>query len=434
MQSDSSDNERQLREQLDNVQRNERELERDLRSQLDDVRREGRDIERDLRAQLDAAGRNESSRSVTRSDSTNGEWRSRYEALEKELAEQRQTTEEVRRDAAQSLSEMQALSQQSAETLEKEERLLDSLSALEREVRDWKSRYAKVKSQNRSLRASSLGLPGNNGDAAQYARDSTFVSPDGLVKDFHLTNYQVAIDELLQLARRPDSEALIGGMKQVVICVRQISADIEVAVSAPVSGIDGSSSDSAKEPARLRAKLSQTANNLITTSKAHAAAAGLAPVSLLDAAASHLTVAVVDVVRELKIRPTPPEELEREEYEERVAKPAPLNTRGKTPTLISEPSLSTGKLNGLNGHARNRSSRSSNLSSGGYSAYSRYSRYSSNMSPARDAMANGDANGKGLGITSAMGMLRESGIEEFKVRVFALDYQTLRLTPSIELS
>jgi hypothetical protein len=415
MRNDSSNNERELREQLDDLRRNEREMERDFKAQLNEARREGQEVERDLRAQLDAAARSESSRSLSRSDSTNGDWRNRYQALERELAEQRQTTEEVRREAAQSLLEMQALSQQSAETLEKEERLLDSVSALEREVRDWKSRYAKVKSQNRSLRASSLGLPGINGDAAQYTRDSAFVSQEGLVKDFHLTNYQVAIDELLQLARRSDSEAMIGGMKQVVVCVRQISADIEVAVSTPVGSADESKSDSTKEPARLRAKLSQTANNLITASKAHAAAAGLAPVSLLDAAASHLTVAVVDVVRALKIRPTPPEELEREEYEERVAKPAPLNTRNKTPTLINEPTLSSGKANGLNGHARNRSSRSSNLSSGGYSAYSRYSRYSNNMSPARDAVASSDANGKGLGISSAMGMLRESGIEEFKV-------------------
>jgi hypothetical protein len=419
MRSESTNNERELREQSDNARRNEQELERELRSQLDDARREARDIERDLRTQLDAATRSESSRSLNRADSTSGgEWRSRFEALERELTEQRQTTEEVRRDAAQSLMEMQALSQQSAETLEKEDKLLDTVALLEREVREWKSRYAKVKSQNRSLRASSLGLPGINGDAAQYARDSAFVSPEGLVKDFHLTNYQVAIDELLQLARKPDSEAMIGGMKQVVLCVRQISADIEVATSTPVSSVDGSNLDSTKEPTKLRAKLSQAANNLITASKAHASAAGLTPVSLLDAAASHLTVAVMDVVRAVKIRPTPAEELEREEFEEKVAKPAPLNMRGKTPTL--DASFSAGKVNGLNGHERNQSSKSSRLSSGGYSAYSRYSRYSNNMSPARDAMQNGDANGKGLGISSAMGMLRESGIEEFKVRVIPL--------------
>jgi hypothetical protein len=421
MRSEGSNSERELREQLDNARRNERELEQDLRSQLDDAKRQGETIERDLKAQLDARSRSEPSRNLGRSENADGDWRNRYEALERELAEQRRTTEEVRRDAAQSLLEMQTLSQQSAETLEKEERLLDSVSAMEREIRDWKSRYARVKSQNRSLRASSLGLPGVNGDAAQYTRDFAFVSPEGLVKDFHLTNYQVAIDELLQLARKSDSEALIGGMKQVVVCVRQISADIEVAVSTPVDSIDGSELDSTKEPARLRAKLSQTANNLITASKAHAAAAGLAPVSLLDAAASHLTVAVVDVIRAVKIRPTPPEELEREEYEERIAKPAPLNTRGKTPTLPSEASFSGGaKINGLNGHARPQSNRSSRLSSGGYSAYSRYSRYSNNMSPPREGMANGDANGKGLGISPAMGMLRESGIEEFKVRPSSL--------------
>jgi len=49
---------------------------------------------------------------------------------------------------------------------------------------------------------------------------------------------------------------------------------------------------------------------LITASKNFVSANGLSPVSLLDAAASHLTAAVVELVRTVKIRPTPAGELE----------------------------------------------------------------------------------------------------------------------------
>jgi myosin heavy subunit len=414
---ESSKNEREMREQLDGARRNEKDLERDLRSQVEEARREGQNIERDLRAQLEDLVRNKSvTRDRSNSGSAPGEWRERYEALEREVAEQRQTTEEVRREAAQSLLEMRDLSMQSTEAVEKEERLLDTVSALEREVREWKSRYAKVKSQNRSMRSSSLGLPGVNMDSAQYATDSAFVAPDGLVKDFHLTNYQLAIDELLQLARRPNSEALIEGMKQVVVYVRQISSDVDT-VSTPLSSMDGSQSDVSTDAARLRTRLSQAANNLITASKAHAAAAGLAPVSLVDAAASHLTSAVIELVRVVKIRPTPADEIDRDDFEDGIPKPAPLNMRGKTPTMPNESTFLNGKVNGIAGHARNKSSMNSNMSSGQYSAYSRYSRYSSNMSPNRDNMANGDMGGKGLGISQMTPMVsvRESGIEEFKV-------------------
>jgi hypothetical protein len=61
---------------------------------------------------------------------------------------------------------------------------------------------------------------------------------------------------------------------------------------------------------KQRAKVSAMANHLITASKTFAASAGMSPVSLLDAAASHLTAAVVELLQIVKIRPTPADELE----------------------------------------------------------------------------------------------------------------------------
>lgn len=411
VQSEKQASERELQGQIENARRNERDLERDLRAQLDNTRKESQDVERDLRTQLAAmAGGAMGNRALSRTNSDAPvEWRDRFEALEQELNVQRQTTEEVRRDAAQFLEEMRSLSQQSADAIGKEERLLDQVSALEREIREWKSRYSKVKSQNRSLRTSSLGLPGINADVSQFAQESPYTTRDGLIKDFHVTDYQLAIDDVLQGARRPDVvEALTEGMKQVIVAVREISMDMEPLAS--LGHVDEDGQDSAKDHARVKTKLSSSANNFITATKTHIAGAGLAPVSLLDAAASHLTASVVEVIRLAKVRPSTKEELESEEFDERVvSKPAPLMMRSKPKSIDAGNPLTQGKLNGLpNGHVRNQSSLGSST---GYSAYSRYSRYSNSMSP-RDAILNGD---KGLGISQSMDMVRESGIEEFKV-------------------
>ncbi|QDS70326.1 hypothetical protein FKW77_008568 [Venturia effusa] len=403
--------ERDLQAQIENARRNERDLERDLRTQLDNTRKESHDVERDLRTQLAAmAGGAMGTRALSQTnDDVPSEWRERFEILEQELAAQRQTTDEVRRDAAQFLEEMRALSQQTADAIGKEERLLNQVSAMEREIREWKSRYSKVKSRNRSLRASSLGLPGVNADVSQLTQESPYTSPQGLVKDFHVTNYQLAVDDVLQGARRPDAAGILTeSMKQVIIAVRDIAMDIDTLASPEHAQADGQ--DSAKEHARLKSKLSLSANNFITAAKTHITGAGLTPVSLIDAAASHLTASVVEIIQSAKIRPSTEEELEAEDFDEQVvSKPAPLMMRSKDASIDAGSALTQGKLNELpNGHVRNTSSLGSST---GYSAYSRYSRYSTDMSPSRDAMKNGD---KGLGISQGMGMVKESGIEEFK--------------------
>ena len=408
--------ERDLRSQLDEARRSERDLERDLRAQIDEATRQGYEMERDLRSQVEEARRDaEQTRNINQANATPSDWQQRCEGLEKELADQQRTTDEVRREASQFLQEMRMLSEQSTEAFEKEERLVEQVSQLERELREWKSRYAKAKTRERSLRASSLGLPSVNDDSPQY---SQFMSPDGLVKDFHVTNYQVAIDELLQLTRKDDAgDAVLNCMKQVVMSVRRISNDVDT-VATPDGTMSSSGLGELKEQARAKLRLSQTCNNLITAVKNHTSAAGLAPVSLVDAAASNTTAAVIDMIRLVKIRATPPEELERLEREEEdemvTTKPMSLAVGSmRSKSLFSDDSANGNRSNGrlavngyaVNGHTRNRSSTSSN----GYSAYSRYSSRNSNVT---NVDVNGNA--KGLGINQSMGMLRESGIEEFK--------------------
>lgn len=220
--------------------------------------------------------------------------------LRHSLQQQKQVTEEVRQEAQEFLSEMRMISQQSALTYEKQVDLERNVEQLENEVREWRNRYARTKTQLRSLKSASMALVVDQD--VSMLRDKGFLQDDGLVKDVHVTKYQIAIDELLQCARRDSPEKVTDAMKSVVFSVRRITKDVE-------QGKPKNDED-AQRQAKLKGRVSSTANNLITASKNFAAGAGLSPVSLLDAAASHLTVALVEFLRIAKIRTTPAEELD----------------------------------------------------------------------------------------------------------------------------
>lgn len=255
---------------------------------------------RRLQQELEEANQNSRSMAAP-SGSSDEELRRENEDLRMALEEQQQVTEEVRREAQQFLREMKLLSQQHGPAWERQTELEKAVESLENEVLEWRNRYARTKTQLRHMRASSLGLTIDQ-DAGKYIREKGFTQDNGLVKDVHVTRFQIAIDELLQKARTDVPDKVIDSMKAVVVSVRRITKDIDE--SAPID------QDLHQQQQRLKSRVSATANNLITASKNFAAAAGISPVSLLDAAASHLVAAIVELLRTVKIRATPAGELE----------------------------------------------------------------------------------------------------------------------------
>ncbi|KAL5117154.1 component of the polarisome [Pleosporales sp. CAS-2024a] len=364
-----------------------------LRADIDRLRSENEDAQRSLRAQIaelesrpaqqtsDGGGGGGSSSS----SSSSSEWRQRCEDLERELSEQQQVTEEVRQDAALFLQEMRELSTRSDAAVEKEERLVQQVSSLEAELKDWKSRYARVKTQLRTLKASSIGLSAMaSPDISNYTRDPGFSTPDGLVKDVHVTKFQLSIDELLQTARRAGTEQTLQSMRHVVKCVRAITGDIDSTslsqMQSPNSSFSGDLMPSPeKQQAKLKSRVSATANNLITATKNHVSSNGISPVSLLDAAASHLATAVVELVKHVKVRPTPQNELE--DLDEDDDRPMPLKSTVFSGYAGFAPNGDNGNANGTNpvlGHRRQQSSRGGSSDTTGYSTYSSpYSGYDS---------------------------------------------------------
>lgn len=361
-----------------------------LQSELDRVRSDQANVERDLRSQLDHA---------KKKCAGDTQWKRRFDDLDKEhsnlkveLREQRQVTEEVRQEASTFLKEMKAMSEHSGSNWEREEKLTREVHRLEEEVKEWKSRYARTKTQLRNMRASSLGLSIHRPDAGRTAKDNEFTQPDGLVKDVHITKFQISIDELLRVARSGEPSAVLDHMKSVVVTVRHITQDIDAAKS--------SEDEVTQLQSKLKSRVSATANNLITASKNFASSNGISPVSLLDAAASHLAAAVVELVRTVKIRPTPAGELEDDDD-------------GSLPPVQSPGYFSVT-------HSQTRTS-------GGDSVYSGFSSPPSmgtksqtkeSITTRRPISRNGLPNGKGLGTGVKLGFgmrAQDSDLEELKV-------------------
>ncbi|KAI1809778.1 hypothetical protein GGS20DRAFT_257763 [Poronia punctata] len=269
-----------------------------MRDELEHLRDEHAAEARALRQELEDARQSQDDRGIA-----DPHVMQENEELRLALQEQQQVTEEARQEARQFLEEMRALSQQHMPSWERQSELERTVERLEQEVQAWKNRYARAKTQVGSMRASSIGLVIE--DVDKYVRDKGFTEPDGLVKDVHVTKFQVSIDELLRRARTDEPERVIDCMKSVIANVRRITKDMDE--SQPED------EDSMRQQQKLKSRVSATANNLITASKNFVSAAGLSPVSLLDAAASHLVASLVELLRVVKICPTPASELEDED-------------------------------------------------------------------------------------------------------------------------
>ncbi|KAE8350231.1 hypothetical protein BDV28DRAFT_44500 [Aspergillus coremiiformis] len=314
--SQASSSERQgwddLKLELESKISKAEDLNTSLQMELDKVRTEHFATEKELRSQI-----NEASRESTEDPELQAQYADleiKHKGLQAKFQEQQRVTEEVRREAAGFLDEMKALSEQSHARWEHEERLSSEVHRLEEEVKQWKSRYAKAKTQLRHLRASSTGMELCS-DAKATAKDNAFLEENGLIKDVHVTKFQISIDELLRIARFDDYNLVMQQIKAVVFAVRYVLRDVEVA-----SDCEGSLSTPRTKATR---KVSATANNLITASKNYASSCGLSPVSLLDAAASHLSTAVVELIRIVKIRPSPAGDLNEDDEERLVHMKSP---------------------------------------------------------------------------------------------------------------
>lgn len=202
---------------------------------------------------------------------------------------------------------MKSLAQRVAQRSQNEEQLAKQVSNLETSVEEWKTRHAKARAHLRTLRASSGGFYIQQPNAPQFIKANGFVDPKGLVRDTSVTQFQLAVDELLQLARAEDPTPVLPYMRHMVTCVRGVTGDVSEAVAS--GNPRGMSKGDVEKRKKAEQRVAAATNNLISTAKNHATSSGLAPVALVDAASGHLVGAVVELVKMVKVRPTAEGEL-----------------------------------------------------------------------------------------------------------------------------
>ena len=201
---------------------------------------------------------------------------------QQELDAQQQATDTVRAELAGFVAEVKALSARGDQGWQREEALQRQVRDLEAELSEWKTRYT----QSRAAAVNGAG-PLAVQPPSDLNQTDPFVRPDGLLAAAHVSAFRLAVDELLRAAHAPQPKGLLAHVKAVVVGVKDVNDD-----AAQAGG------DAAKQRARVAA----TANNFVTAAQNFAYAPGVSPVSLLDAAASHLAAAVVGLATAVGMR------------------------------------------------------------------------------------------------------------------------------------
>ncbi|KAK9899371.1 hypothetical protein P389DRAFT_194371 [Cystobasidium minutum MCA 4210] len=173
---------------------------------------------------------------------------------------------------------------------------LEKIRSLEEEVKEWKARYEQAKTELRELKATSQLF------VRPTKADDDFMptSPGGAIMDSHVTRFQSSIDDLLIAGRSDAPSSVIIATKQVINAVARIDEDVQEYESAGMA--DQLSPDDRERLHALKSKCNATLSNLTTAARNHATGHGLSPVSLLDAAASHLSNTIIELVRLLLMR------------------------------------------------------------------------------------------------------------------------------------
>lgn len=257
-----------------------------------------RDAHAALREQTDASARAASDEA--------GEWRSRAEALEDEL--RRLETEhancgqggadeavvaELQGEVKSLVEELNALSVQNEDLVLASERHREAYSALEAQLAESRKQFQAARTELRNLKATSVMFT-----SQPMSEDHLPASPDGNIADMHVSAFQSAIDNLLQVARSSQPTGVLPAMKAIVEAVTAIGEDVKAFEDQPNLDVDVSKLESLKHDSTTRL------GALMIAARNHAMASGLSPVGLIDAAAGTLSANVVEIIKLLKIRRT----------------------------------------------------------------------------------------------------------------------------------
>lgn len=168
--------------------------------------------------------------------------------------------------------------------------------------------------------------------------DQLPVSPDGGVLDIHITAFQSAIDDLLTAGRSNAPTRVLTPMKSVVNAVTNIIENVKTFERRPQRDRSDVDADTLRS---LQDRAGATLSNLVAATKTHATSSGMSPVSLLDAAASHVSLTITEIGRTVCIRKATKAEQDQFSY---AALPGPSGSaaNGFSPVLRSVEEMRSG--------------------------------------------------------------------------------------------
>ncbi|KZT69736.1 hypothetical protein DAEQUDRAFT_765322 [Daedalea quercina L-15889] len=226
--------------------------------------------------------------------------------------------EQLRADMEGLVIELSDLSKRNDELMTAKDADLAVIRDLDMQFKEYKRKYEQAKTELRSVKATSqLFLQTPKTD------DQLPVSQDGGLLDIHVTAFVTAIDSLLTAGRSNAPTRVLTPMKAVVNAVSAIVDDVKLYERRARRDFD---IDSLRI---LRERLEATLSNLVAASKTHATSSGMSPVSLLDAAASHVSSTVTEIGKLILVRKATRAE------QDQFVPPSTSATNGFSPALRS---------------------------------------------------------------------------------------------------
>ncbi|KAI9487944.1 hypothetical protein BDB00DRAFT_933082 [Zychaea mexicana] len=217
-----------------------------------------------------------------------------YRHLEQEHRDQREAVQEVRDEAGHLLEQIKILSSKNDDLRAEKARCDDRIRQLTEESKEWQNKYEKSRLELRTLKAASL-------IESAIPQQSGFIQPtrNGVISHEHILTYQTSIDELLQTARSHKPSDVLSSMQKIVMTCKKVTEEVEQHETR-----GGLSSLAQSNLYSLKSQFSTALTHLLTAAKNHANGMGISPVSLLDAAAGHMTTVMVDLAKLLGIKPS----------------------------------------------------------------------------------------------------------------------------------
>ncbi|KAF9017999.1 hypothetical protein BDZ89DRAFT_1165453 [Hymenopellis radicata] len=236
--------------------------------------------------------------------------------------------EQLNADMTGLLTELDQLSRRNEELMTAKDSDLIVIRDLDLQLKEYKRKYEQAKTELRSVKATSqLYLQAPKLDKFD---DQVPVTADGGVLDIHLTAFMSAIDSLLTAARSNAPTRVLTPMKSVVNSVTSITDDVRNYERRPQRDRGEVDLDALRS---LRDRADATLGNLVAASKTHATSSGMSPVSLLDAAASHVSATITDITKMILVRKAT--KAEQDQFVSSPYTPGGSATNGFAPSLRS---------------------------------------------------------------------------------------------------